>query len=460
METNQNPKNFFHSATAKIIMVGLLTLVLLIPLEYVKSLILERSDRQKEVITDINEKWGGSVYFYGPVLKVPYTTYTETKVTDEKTKQVTINRTANTEYAYFFPDELNATANVTTEEKHRSNYESVLFSSKMNFKGNYAMPDFSTESIADADIQWDKASVIIETNNIKGIKGEVAINIGSQKYIFEPSSNDSESISIEPKYGVASNNNAALTTKSFNAKELFNTKSVPFNFDISYNGSEYIRIVPIGKQTTAKMTSNWTSPGFQGDFIPESKNITESGFTAEWKISFLNRPFVQQHFGKLPNLSEYSFDVDFVIPVNQYQQSERAAKYGFLVIGLTFLVFFLIQTISKINIHIFQYSMIGLALIMFYTLLISITEHSSFKFAYAIAGAAVIIMIGLYSISILKNKKFPLLITASLGALYTFIYVIIQLENYALLVGSIGLFLILGTVMYVSRKIDWSNTHS
>ncbi|AXG74875.1 cell envelope integrity protein CreD [Flavobacterium arcticum] len=451
METSQNPKNFFQSATAKIIMVGLLTLVLLIPLQYVKNLILERSNRQKEVIIDINQKWGGSVYFYGPVLKVPYTSYTETKVTDEKTKQVTINRTANTNYAYFFPDELNAIANVTTEERNRSNYKSVLFNSKMNFKGVYTMPDFSTESIADADIQWDKASVIIETNNIKGIKGEVAMTIGSQKYIFEPAADNSS---------FTKGSYAALETKSINVKEVFNTKSIPFNFDISYNGSEYIKIVPIGKQTTAKMTSNWNSPGFQGDFIPENKNITDSGFTAEWKISFLNRPFVQQHFGKLPNLSEYSFDVDFVIPVNQYQQSERAAKYGFLVIGLTFLVFFLIQTISKINIHIFQYSMIGLALIMFYTLLISVTEHSSFKFAYAISGVAVIVMIGLYSLSILKNKKFPLLITTSLGALYTFIYVIIQLENYALLVGSIGLFLILGAVMYVSRKIDWSNSHA
>lgn len=148
--------------------------------------------------------------------------------------------------------------------------------------------------------------------------------------------------------------------------------------------------------------------------------------------------------------------MDFLIPVDEYQQNERAAKYGFLVIGLTFLIFFLIQMISKINIHIFQYTMIGLALIMFYTLLISITEHSSFKFAYLIAGLSVVVMITLYSASILKNRKFPMFIAASLSALYTFIYVIIQLENYALLAGSIGLFLILGAVMYFSRKIDWT----
>ncbi len=143
--------------------------------------------------------------------------------------------------------------------------------------------------------------------------------------------------------------------------------------------------------------------------------------------------------------------------VDEYQQSERSAKYGFLVIGLTFLIFFLIQTISKIDIHPFQYLMIGLALTMFYTLLVSISEHSNFLKAYLIAGTSVVLLITIYSKSILRNVKFPMLICISLTALYAFIYVIIQLENYALLVGSIGLFLILASVMFVSRRIDWSN---
>jgi inner membrane protein len=159
----------------------------------------------------------------------------------------------------------------------------------------------------------------------------------------------------------------------------------------------------------------------------------------------------------MPNLNDYLFGVKLLETVDQYQQNERASKYGFLVIGLTFLVFFLIQSISKINIHIFQYTMIGLALVMFYTLLISITEHSTFSIAYIIAAIGVIIMIVLYSISILKDKKFPLFIGISLTALYSFIFVIIQLEDYALLVGSIGLFAILGAVMYFSKKIDWNS---
>jgi inner membrane protein len=234
-----------------------------------------------------------------------------------------------------------------------------------------------------------------------------------------------------------------------------------FNFTINYNGSKSLYIAPIGKTTTAKIASNWHSPSFMGNYLPNEKNkvINSNGFSAEWEVLHLNRPFPQQSFDSFPNLKPYTFGVDFITPVDEYQQNERASKYGFLMIGLTFLIFFLIQSISKINIHIFQYSMIGLALIMFYTLLISITEHSSFTLAYLVAGASVVVLISLYSISILKNKKFPAFIGISLTGLYTFIFVIIQMEDYALLVGSIGLFLILAAVMYFSRKIDWSTTN-
>ena len=193
-------------------------------------------------------------------------------------------------------------------------------------------------------------------------------------------------------------------------------------------------------------------------FLPYNNDkIHDNGFDAKWKVLDINRPFSQQHFDYLPDLSAFNCGVDFMIPVDEYQKSERSVKYGFLVIALTFLIFFLIQTMSNISIHPFQYLMIGLALTMFYTLLVSISEHSNFFKAYLIAGIAVILLITLYSKAILKTIKFPLFIATSLTALYAFIYVIIQLENYALLVGSIGLFIILAIVMFVSRKIDWSN---
>lgn len=451
METTENqtptPTPFFQSTTAKMIMVGILTLVLLIPLEFVKSLITERSYRQEEVITEINNKWGESVFFYGPILKVPYTTFEETVSINQKTNETLKQQKAITKYAYFFPEDLKAKSNVTTKVLNRNNYESVVYSSKMNFDGHYIQPDFSSKNIPTEAIQWNKATIIIKTTNLKSIKDEVKINLGGNKFTFEP---------------VYSNNTndttQALETNYIDLKSILKTNKTDFGFDITYNGSKQIKMVPIGKTTQLSMQSNWGSPSFTGNFLPDdkTKKITANGFEANWKVLHINRAFPQQFFENLPDLGTYAFGVDFVIPVNQYQQNERASKYGFLVIGLTFLIFFLIQSISKIKIHIFQYSMIGLALILFYTLLISITEHSSFMKVYLIAAIAVIALISLYSISILKGSKFPLFIAGSLTALYTFIYVIIQLENYALLVGSIGLFVILAAVMYFSRKIDWN----
>ena len=247
---------------------------------------------------------------------------------------------------------------------------------------------------------------------------------------------------------------ASLQTAFIPKEEL--SKPLDFALSITYDGSKHIAIAPIGKSTEGTISSNWPNPSFVGNFLPYEKQITPQGFTASWRVLYLNRPFSQQSFGELPKISSYAYQVNFVIPVDEYQQNERAAKYGFLVIGLTFLIFFLLQHISKIKIHIFQYTMIGLALVLFYTLLVSITEHSSFTLAYLLSSVMTIGLIALYSVAILKSRKFPLFIGAALTALYGFIYVIIQLENYALLVGSLGLFTILALVMYASRKIDWN----
>lgn len=448
METreNQTLQSIFQSTTAKMILVGFLTLILLIPLEFVKNLITERAQRQSEVITEINDKWGENVFLYGPILKVPYTTFEETLSVNEKTKETVKQQKAYTNFAYFFPEELKASANVNTKVLNRNNYESAVFSSDMKFSGHYIKPDFSSRQILAENIQWNKATILIRTTNLKSIKDEVKINFANTNLTFEP------------VYSGSKDSVQSLETGFIDLSKVLSNPRNDFSFGITYNGSKQLKMVPIGKTTTMSMKSNWASPSFTGNFLPDdkTKKIDADGFNANWKVLHINRAFAQQAFETLPDLSTYAFGVDFVIPIDQYQQNERAAKYGFLVIGLTFLIFFLIQSISKINIHIFQYSMIGLALILFYTLLIAITEHSSFSQAYVISSVAVILMISLYSISILKNKKFPLFIGLALTALYSFIYVIIQLENYALLVGSIGLFLILGAVMYFSRKIDWS----
>ena len=454
--TNKHQQNKFGhwiktSITARMLMVGFLVIILLIPLSFINSLISERAYRQTDVVNEINEKWGNNVLVYGPILKIPYKTYSEIKTYNEKTKTYFKETKTRINHAYIFPETLKTDVDVKSKTLNRGNFESAVFTTKMSFSGHYIPTDLTAKGIKNEDIIWNKASVIIKTSNLKGIKSDMLFKLKDETYSFQTNFNEN-----------SQNQNDyldVLETNFIKAEDISKNDDVTFSIAMSFNGSKQIEIIPIGKTTTMNMVSNWADPSFMGNYLPndETKDISQNGFKADWKVLHINRAFSQQHLNKIPNLNQFAFGTKFMVMVDEYQKSERSAKYGFLVIGLTFLIFFLIQTLSKIDIHPFQYLMIGIALTMFYTLLVSISEHSNFLKAYLVAGTSVIALITLYSKSILKTFKFPLFIGLSLTALYTFIYVIIQLENYALLVGSIGLFLILAIVMFVSRKIDWNN---
>ncbi len=465
MKTNNQQQGKFgkwvkKSITARMGMVGFLVIILLIPLSYIQDLISERTLRQQEVVNEINQKWGKEVLLYGPILKIPYKTYHKKTIIHEKTKELQTETIEEIKYAYFFPKELDITSTINPEEKKRGIYKTAVYKSNIAINGNFITPDFSEIDLDKKDIVWEKARMIIKTSNLKGVNSLVEIKLNKKKYSFtskyqgtnQQAQNRYNKFNLQPL-------ELHILESKFIAKENLPIKnSIQFSMNININGSKQIRFIPIGKETLVTIKSDWKTANFLGEYIPyNSDKITDTGFNAKWKILEINRPFSQQSFNGIPNLMHYAFGVNFMIPVDEYQKSERSIKYGFLVIGLTFLIFFLIQTMSKIHIHPFQYLMIGIALTMFYTLLISISEHSSYLKAYIIAGISVISLITFYSKSILKNTKFTSFIGISLSVLYGFIFIIIQLENYALLVGSIGLFVILSAVMYTSRKIDWQN---
>ncbi len=450
METQKQKKSFGQwlktSITVRMLMVGILILTLLIPLSYIKNLIRERAFRQEAVVKEINQKWGNEVLLYGPVLKIPYQIHSLKKSWDDKTKSYFEEDLITINHAFFFPNTLEFKTNVESETLGRSIYESVVYTASMQINGSFVTPNFEIKDIANEDILWNKATILINSTNLKGIRSNLELKIGKDSY------------GLQSRYAQNSYTNT-LETEFLKNNSLPKENPIDFSMDLIINGSEQLRFIPVGRETNVSMTSNWASPSFNGNYLPDTKTkvISKDGFKANWKVLQINREFEQEFFGQLPEIDSSAFGVKLLIPVDEYQKSERASKYGYLVIALTFLVFFLIQTISKIHIHPFQYLMIGLALTMFYTLLISISEHSSFLHAYIIAGIAVVLLISIYSKAILKSFRFMGFVAASLTALYTFIFVIIQLENYALLVGSIGLFIILGTIMMISRKIDWKN---
>lgn len=434
------------SISARMLMVAFLILVLLIPLSYIENLISERSNRQSQVVTEINNKWGKEVLLYGPILKIPYTYYTKKTITIKN--KVSIEKTSHKNYYYFLPEQLTIDSNIQNEIKKRGIYHTSVYKGTNTIKGTFGPIKFDT-TISEKDILWEEASIIFKTSNLKGISNEVSIKLNDTSYNFIPT--------FTAKTAAYNNIQLhTLETKRIQINANIQQTDTPYSMELNMSGSERFRIIPIGKQTQVSIKSNWNTTKFVGDFLPyNADKLTANGFHAKWKVLHINRPFPQTFQEVLPNLTKYAMGVDFKIAVDQYQQNERSAKYGFLVIALTFMVFFLIQTISNIKIHPFQYSMIGMALLLFYTLLISISEHSSFFIAYIISSISTVVLISLYSKSILKNIKFPVFIALSLTCLYGFIFIIIQLENYALLVGSIGLFTILGLVMYTSRKITW-----
>jgi inner membrane protein len=235
-------------------------------------------------------------------------------------------------------------------------------------------------------------------------------------------------------------------------KESFNGQ---VSIALPLKGSKRLDFVPAGKTTTVTLSGPWNDPSFDGVFLPDDRQITESGFTASWKVLHFNRPFAQQWVENNQHLSGAEFGVKLLIPVDQYQKSMRTSKYGALIILLTFIAMFLVEITQKIRIHPFQYILIGAALTIYYTLLISFSEHIGYNLAYLIASLATVGLISLYSTTFLRSTRLTFLFTVVLIVFYTFIFVIIQEQDFSLLIGSIGLFLIIGMLMYFSRKINW-----
>ncbi len=289
------------STTAKMLVIGVLIIVLLIPLSYIKSLITERANRQDSVINEISDKWGKEVLLYGPILKIPYKTYTEKIITTNSGASKRVEKTEHINYAFFFPEKLDIKATVNPEEKKRGIYKTSVYKGEIQIKGTYKKPNFNTIGVNYKDILWNKATIIIKTSNLKGINNQVNINIGKQKFSFLPKYEATNS----KLYNEITLHK--LETNYLNKEALPIKNNTKFLINFSVSGSKQITIIPIGKETELNIISNWKTANFIGNFLPLNSNkITESGFNAKWKINYINRPFSQEYFKKLPNLKKFA----------------------------------------------------------------------------------------------------------------------------------------------------------
>ncbi|MCA0445287.1 MAG: cell envelope integrity protein CreD [Bacteroidetes bacterium] len=412
-----------------------LSLLLTIPAMMIEGLINERSHSGTEAVLEVGSKWGGRQTITGPVLTIPFT---KVVMSDGKAQTVFQN-------LYILPESLKVNSVLKPEIRYRGIFEVVLYQSEVNLAAEFQLPNLKEHGIAPEQMLWDQAFFALGISDLKGIQDMVVIKAGDSVLTANPSvlTNSYLSSGLSAKYPVDPNK---LT--------------IPFSTRLNLNGSGEFYLVPAGKETKATVTANWGNPSFSGDFLPDSRNVTDSAFSASWKVLHLNRNFPQTWIDGDFKIEETRFGVNLLIPVDHYQKTSRTVKYAIMFIGLTFLAFFMVEIASRRRIHPVQYLLIGFALIIFYTLLLSISEHLSFNWAYWISAAAILLLIGLYAKAVLKELRSTGLITGLLLILYLFLFVILQLEDYALLIGSLGLFGVLASVMYMTRNFDWFNPDS
>lgn len=419
-----------NSITLKLVIIGVLVLVLLIPTAMIQSLIRERNESHTAVVQDVTSKCGSSQLITGPILSIPYRVR---EVTDGKINE-------SVAYAYFLPEKLNISGKINPEIRNRSIYQVMLYNSALQFQGQFTRPDFASLGIAEEDVNWSDAYITIGIPDMRGIRRKIEIHWNNDVYIGNPGVLNKDIVNS----GV--NTHINLSPDSLTNK---------FSFDLDLNGSQNISFLPLGKETHTVLQSPWNSPSFSGAFIPENKNLTPNGFNAEWNILHLNRNYPQQWtcYNNV-SLDQSMFGVDLIFTADHYQKSTRSAKYAVMFLFLTFLVFFVSEIVNKSKIHPVQYLLIGLALTIFYTLLISLSEYLGFNLAYLIASLATISLITGYALNILSRKA-GIITGIILSALYGFLFILLQLEDYSLMIGSIGLFIILACAMFASRKVDW-----
>jgi len=447
-----------ESITVKLVSIGFLILILLIPAAWIENMIEERQHRAESVIAEVSNKWSGNQTLSGPILVVPYK-HRETIKIDKD--QVEIKE--STRKAFFLPETLDINGTVNPEKLHRGIFDAVVYESSLQMKAVFNKPDFKRLEIAEDLILWSEAHLIIAISDLRGIsKNPPVITAGNKNLSSEPAQNIGVSTNkFERATQIRTYDDPAYSTKSatgivaplnWNSEEDF---AAPCEIAFNLKGSSQLSFVPSGKTTAVKLSGPWADPSFDGEFLPATREVTETDFTATWNILHFNRPFSQQWKDSHQELVGSEFGLKLLIPVDQYQKSIRTAKYGILIIVLTFVALFLVEITQKIRIHPFQYILIGAALIIYYTLLLSFSEQVGYNVAYWISTGATVLLIAAYSTSFLRDRKLSLLFTTLLVIFYTFIFIIILQQDFSLLIGSVGLFLIVATLMYFSRKVDW-----
>ena len=450
-----------HSAgisSNKTLFKGLITagliLVMLIPTTFVRELVKERESRHEEVVNEVANGWSGSQTISGPYIFIPY----QVKTQDDKKKDIVI-----TKQLFLLPENLTVDGNIVPEVRLRSIYKVLLYRSDIITSGNFKIT--LPKDVDIKSLQLEEAKICYGISDFKGIEEKLSINFNGIKYDFVPGlpTKIFETINSNKK-DVDANNNIVNTTKQVEAiglsanlelkKEDF-YRPLKFDMRLKIKGSEGLHFMPLSGNSNFSIKSTWADPKFDGNSLPNYREVNKDGFQAKWSFNNANLPFGTTLTEFNLDKQDLAFGINMIQPTDQYTKTMRSIKYAILFIGLTFALFFIIELTLHKPMHPVQYVLIGMALVIFFTLLLSISEFFCFDYAYLFAAISTISLITIYAKGHFKSFKSASIFGSLLTCLYSFIYILIQLEDAALLVGSIGLFIILAFIMFGSRKINW-----
>lgn len=410
-----------HGRTAvKLLIIFVISLVMLIPQSFIMNMIDERDNTEREAAYEIAEQWGSSCRLKGPVLFIPGDSSAHNR--------------------YFMPETYNVQGHVKTRTLSRGIFDFSVYEAPLQISGTFVLPkELTAEQLS--HLRVDRARILFSVDDFRAFTdnpvftyASAPVHLSAEGYKLGSDDALSSLVSIQP---------------------LLEGGSIPFTLSVPLKGSNSLSVVPVGRTTTVALTSDCPTPSFGGRYLPANRNVTDQGFTADWKVLGLNRDFPQVCSSSTVLNDSGDIDVNLRVPVDQYQQTTRSIKYAYLIILLTFAVVFLVENRRQTPVHPVQYALVGLALVLFYTLLLSFSEHIAFGASYLIASLMTIALVTLFMRALLRQWGAALTVGGLLAMLYLFIYVVMQLESYALLVGSLGIFFILAAAMYASRKINW-----
>lgn len=427
-----------NSQLIRVLLIGFLILLLQIPVAMIQTIISQREETRNKATEEVTAKWGREQSVVGPLIVVPYVEkWSETRKDGEPQVHTKLR------YADFLPENLHIFGRIDSEVRYRGIFEVPVYRMSLAVTGRFSKPDFSEWGIDSENILWDRAYLSVRISDVRAITNQPVLTWNEHKLNFMPGSGESS----EGIPGIQASLKARLDNERFD-----------FSFPLEMNGSMGAFFVPFGQKTKVDLKSNWSEPSFQGNWLPSQRTVTNKGFQATWDIPFLGRNYPEKWrsgagFEEAISLSR--FGVNLISPVDHYRMAHRSVKYEILFLVLTFVTLWLFEILIKIRIHSLQYLLVGAGMCLFYLLELSLAEHIGFVAAYIIASSAIVLLISTYCVAILKSNRRAVVVGTVITLLYGYLYILLRNQDYALLVGSIGLFLVLATIMYLTRKIDW-----